>query len=253
MKAKCGLATKRRRSRCATAILAARYGSPRHGNKDDPLDELVFIVLSQMTTHHAFNRVFARVKARLPNWEGALGLGVNRFRLLIAEAGLSYVKAPRLLRLFETLRSDFGKVTLEPLRLMTDDAAEHYLTGLPGVGVKTARCVMMYSLARQVLPVDTHVWRVAKRLGLLEEDIPYPRVHAALDEVVASADRYAFHVNAISFGRELCLPRGPRCEACPLLRLCPFGRLRLESAARVRLPTSRAARPRRSARARRSR
>jgi endonuclease-3 len=202
--------------------LAAAYGSPGHDNKSDPLDELVFILLSQMTTHHSFGRVFHRLKLRYPNWDDVACLSVNRLKSIIKDAGLSNQKAPRLKAILIRLTQDFGRATLDPLRKWSSRRAESYLTALPGVGTKTAKCVLMYSLGRRVLPVDTHVWRVARRLGLVAESIPSSGVHQALEAVVAPEDRYTFHVNAIAHGRAICLPNRPRCEDCRLRRICRF-------------------------------
>lgn len=212
----------RRKAHAVALKLAAAYGSPRHGNKDDPFEELVFIVLSQVTTHHSYGRVFERLRDAVDSWDDLLAMPLRRLKALIKDAGLSGQKAPRLKAIARRLTADFGRVTLDPLREMTDEDAEEYLTSLPGVGVKSAKCVLMYALGREVLPVDTHVWRVARRLGLLPEDLPYGRVHDALEEAVAPADRYAIHVNAIVHGRRLCLPLRPRCQACSLRRTCRF-------------------------------
>jgi endonuclease III len=214
----------RRKAHHVVEILAAQYGSPRHENKDDPLDELVFIILSQMTTHHSFNRVYDRLKVAAPTWDDVATMPTRRFRALIKDAGLSALKAPRVKAILRRLVRDFGGATLAPLRAMNDREAERYLTELPGVGTKTAKCVLMYSLGRPVLPLDTHGWRLARRLGLVETSVPYEKVHDAIEAVVAPEDRYAFHVNAITHGRALCLPRAPRCKGCPVRRLCAAGR-----------------------------
>lgn len=212
----------RRRAHRAALLLAQRYGSPRHGNKADPLDELVFIVLSQMTTAPSFGRVYERLKAASGGWAHVRRMPLRRLKSLIKGAGLSHQKAPRIKAILSKVAADFGRPSLGPLRRMDDAAVERYLTALPGVGVKTAKCVMMYSLGREVLPVDTHVWRVARRLGLVGGAVPYPRVHGALEAVVAPADRYAFHVNAVSHGRTVCTALRPKCRTCPLRQICPF-------------------------------
>jgi endonuclease III len=187
------------------------------------VDELVFILLSQMTTYHSFNRVFDRLKLSVPDWESVLFMPEADLESFIHDAGLSNQKAPRIRAIFEKLRADFGAVSLDALRSMNTMAAERYLTCLPGIGVKSARCIMMYSLGLPVLPVDTHVWRVARRLGLVGEAVPYNRVHDELHHVVRPADRYSFHVNALSLGRQACIAKRPRCSACPLQHLCPTG------------------------------
>src|SRR5262249_32295623 len=129
------------RARHVVRVLEKRYGSPRLNNKDDPLDELVFILLSQMTTGPSYERVFDRLKKALQTWDRLLSTDVSEVKALIADAGLSSQKAPRLVTIARRLQEDFGAVTLAPLIDQADDAAEQYLTSLPGVGVKTAKCV----------------------------------------------------------------------------------------------------------------
>jgi endonuclease III len=211
-----------KRAHAVTDLLHAAHGSPRHDNKDDPLDELVFIILSQMTTRWSFGRVFDRLKQTFGSWDDALASDPSDFESLIRDAGLSNQKAPRILGVLQRLRADFGRVTLEPLHTFPDAEAERYLRSLPGVGIKTAKCVLMYSLGRRVLPVDTHVWRIGKRLGLVGERMPYSRVHQALEAAVAPEDRYTFHVNAVAHGRAACKAIRPLCGSCPLMTLCDY-------------------------------
>lgn len=214
----------RRKAHKVARLLHANHGSPHHDNKLDPLDELVFIVLSQMTTHWSFGRVYDRLRGGIRSWEVLLQLPLRRVKNLIKGAGLSHQKAPRILSIFRRLQADFGTLTLEPLRDLSDAKAERYLTSLPGIGRKSAKCVLMYSFGRRVLPVDTHVWRVARRLGLVDPKTPYTMVHAALEAAVAPQDRYSFHVNSISHGRALCLPKSPRCSECFLRSMCSYYR-----------------------------
>jgi endonuclease III len=179
-------------------------------------------MLSQMTTHPSFNRVYKRVKEKSGSWDDYLQVPISELEALIKDAGLSNQKGPRIKAILERVNRDFGCVSLDALYQMSDVEVEGYLTSLPGVGTKTAKCVMMYSLGRQVLPVDTHVARVARRLGLVSGNVSSSRVHDALEEVINPEDRYAFHVNAVSHGREVCLALHPRCSCCPLNDLCPF-------------------------------
>lgn len=172
-----------------------------------------------MTTGPSYERVFDRLKGELGSWNRLSVLGLVRLKALIADAGLSNQKAPRLLEIASRLKKDFGTVSLDLLHEWDNAAAEQYLTSLPGVGLKTAKCVLMYSLSRQVLPVDTHVHRVSKRLGLLP-DASNRNVHSALEDVVEPASRYAFHVNAVAHGRELCRAIAPLCSVCPLRDSC---------------------------------
>lgn len=205
-----------------SAILHATYGSPHHNNKADPLDELVFILLSQMTTSPSFERVYDRLKRIAPEWRDVRKMQLRRLRRLIKDAGLSNQKAPRIKAILDKIYQDFNEVTLEPIAKWSTRRAETYLTSLPGVQTKTAKCVLMYSLKRCVLPVDTHVRRVAIRLGLVPTETPRGLIHEELEAVVAPRLRYGFHVNAISHGRELCRALAPRCAVCPLTKSCDF-------------------------------
>lgn len=211
------------------ATLSAAFGSPDHGNKQDPLDELVFILLSQMTTHHSYRRVFERLKSKYPSWVDALRAGEDALTATIADAGLSHQKAPRIMAILGRLENDFGQPTLFPLNAMSDSKAECYLRSLPGVGIKTARCVMMYSLGRDVLPVDTHLARVAYRMGWVRIGQSAAKLHATLDSVVQPSLRFELHVNAIPLGRMFCLAKAPRCQACPVVAYCKTGAKRMKT------------------------
>ncbi len=206
----------------ATKILRSIYHSPQHNNKQDPLDEIVFIILSQMTTYRSFERVFDRLKKIAPTWEMVRRMQLKRLKRLIKDAGLSNQKAPRIRAVLNRLRNDFGRVTLEPLRQMKTSDAEAYLVSLPGVQMKSAKCVLMYSLKRKVLPIDTHVLRVARRLGLLDDLVISEKAHRRLEAIVEPSFRYAFHVNSVSHGRSICLTANPRCPLCRLKRLCDY-------------------------------
>lgn len=165
--------------------------------------------------------MFERLKAETVVWDRLIGMRLAHLKRIIGDAGLSNQKAPRLKEIARRLRQEFGCVTLTPLTNMDDHDVEAFLTSLPGVGTKTAKCVMMYALGRKVLPVDTHVWRLSKRLGLIDCSVPYNRVHRELEAVVAPELRYDFHVNALSHGREVCRAVRPSCQVCILAELCP--------------------------------
>ena len=217
-----GMVRLRDRSHQVARRLHGVYGSPRHDNKDDPLDELIFIILSQMTTHKALVRVFDSIKERYKTWEPLADMSLTKLKALIFNAGLSQNKAPRIKNILRKIRKDFVEVSLERLHEMPDAVAERYLLSLPGVGTKTAKCVMLFALDRKVLPVDTHVLRVSRRLELLGERVSEQHIHPALEQVVRPKDRYSFHVNMIAHGRTVCLAVRPRCEDCILNTICPY-------------------------------
>ena len=199
------LSTRRRRASRCVERLKTRYGSPRLNNKQEPLDELVFIVLSQMTTSPSYERVFERLKAAVPEWGILTEVSVSTVTSLIADAGLSNQRAVRLKLIADRLSRDFGEVSLAGLAGYDDETVQRYLTSLPGVGVKTAKCVMMYSMGRQVLPVDTHTGRVAVRLGLVSEGSAV-MIDRSLSAVVPADRRF-------DFPRQCCRPR-PRHVPC---------------------------------------
>jgi endonuclease III len=213
--------TLRTRASQVARRLDVEYGSPNLKNKSDPLDELIFIILSQMTTGPSYERVFDRLKAKFHSWDDLLLTWPTDLRLLIGDAGLAGQKTPRLLAIARQLKADHGVVSLSPLAGASDRRLERYLQGLPGVGLKTAKCVMMYAFGRRVLPVDTHVDRVSRRLGLIPPDITGARAHATLERTVRPALRYGFHVNALTHGRQVCRALRPVCTACVVADLCP--------------------------------
>jgi endonuclease III len=213
---------KRLQARIASCceLLAKRYANPRHGNKRDPLDELVYIILSTRTGEAVFRGIYRDLKRAFPTWDDVRGRRVAEFHRILAPGGLSSVKAYQLLGIFAALRAEFGRATLAPLRAMADDEAERFLTSLPGVGKKVAKCVLMYSLDRPVLPVDVHTHRVAVRLGLAAKRRP-DTSQDLIEAQVPPELRYGFHVNAVAHGRAICLPRRPMCGSCVLRECCP--------------------------------
>ena len=155
-----------RRIREIERRLKNAYGRPRHFNPADPLDDLIFLVLSRMTQELKYVRTYSRLRSSLSTWNEVRDAPPDELEELIHEAGLAPTKAAQIQALLAEIEAREGALGLHRLRSMADDEVEQYLTSLPGVARKTALCVMLYTLGREVLPVDTHVWRVAHRLGL---------------------------------------------------------------------------------------
>lgn len=203
--------------------LEREYGSPRHGNPTDPLDDLVYIILSTRTQDRRFGELFRAVRAKFPTWETLTPERLTDLERILAPGGLGRLKARQLLSIMVRLRADFGSTTLAPVSEMADGDAERYLTSLWGVSLKVAKCVMMYTLGRQVLPVDIHVHRVAGRLGLRVKKRP-DTSQEWIEAAVPPAQRYGFHVTAVAHGRAVCRPVGPRCEKCCVAKWCRYYR-----------------------------
>jgi endonuclease III len=197
--------------------------NPPLANRLDPLDELFFITLTTMTQYGAVD-VFDDLKNAFTTWDGLLRRGAEaNVRDVIQRCGLVNQKAPQIVAVAKRLKHDFGAVTLDSLHDMDDEEAEEYLLSLPRVGKKVARCVMMYSLRRAVLPVDAHVLRVGKRVGLLDEGLSWTKAHDAVHERVPDELRYQLHVGLVRHGREVCTHKNPKCDECVLRseQLCP--------------------------------
>ena len=213
--------------------LRAAHGTRSLGNKADPIDELVFIQLSIRTREDAYKGGYEALAALVGgDWSRLLELPEEEVVTAIVGGGMGRIKIDRLREQMWRIRDRFGAVTLEPLHRMRDDEVEDFLTSLPGVGPKAARCVMMYSLGRDVFPVDSHCRRVMDRLGYLPRGTDRKKAHDVLQPLVPSAIRRSLHINLVHHGKSLCLPRTPRCEMCPVCDLCPTGqrRVRPESA-----------------------
>ena len=213
-----------RRLRHIVAVLDDAYGRPILAPRYPPVDELVFTVLSQNTADVNTERTFAALKARFPRWELARDADAAEIEEAIARGGLAHTKAPRIKRILEALSLHGGAPDLSGLGVLSDEQATLFLTGLPGVGPKTAACVLLFSLGRPLMPVDTHVHRVAHRLGLIAETVSAEQAHPLLTAMAGADDPgqvYAAHVDLVRHGRRVCHARRPRCRECPLAGLCP--------------------------------
>ncbi len=203
--------------------LAAAYGLP--SPRPAPvLDELVRGILSQATRDANRDRAYAALRASFPSWEAVRDAGAREVAVVIRPAGLANQKARRLVETLERLTRPDGTVGLE-LGPGTDvGEAWGRLASLPGVGPKTAACVMLFALGLPVVPVDTHVLRVARRLGLAGQRESGARLQAKLGVIVPPELCLPLHLNLLRHGRLVCRARRPRCEACCLAADCPTSR-----------------------------
>ena len=196
------------------------YGTPNLGNHPDPLDELGYIILSAKTDESKYKAAFRRLRAVHPTWESVLASDTKHLGKLISPAGMGPRKAVLLQRCLGAIVSRFGRLDLSPLREMSTQQAEAALLALPGVGPKSARCVLLYSFRRPVLPVDVHTYRLAVRLGILSHRVSYQQSHTVLQEAIPQKLRRTFHVTAVAHGRKRCHARRPNCARCPVSNYC---------------------------------
>lgn len=216
------------RLRDAMRRLDAYYGRPVWSPRYEPVDELVYTVLSQNTADVNTERTYATLKTRFPDWGAVRDAPVGRVVDAISLGGLAATKGPRIQRILTAISQRTGAPDLSELATMSDREALQYLQHLPGVGPKTAACVLMFALGRPAMPVDTHVYRVAKRLELLAPGVGVERAHELLTELAGPENVYAVHVNFVAHGRRLCHARRPECVLCPLREICPSAALFLQ-------------------------
>jgi endonuclease-3 len=182
---------------------------------------LIETILSQNTSDVNSHRAFDSLKASFGSWETVASAPVECIARAIQCGGLFQIKAIRIKQVLEQIENEQGRISLDSLKSMSMAEAEDYLMRLPGVGHKTASCVLLFSLRKPSLPVDTHIFRVAKRLGLIDSKVSVEKAHGLLQEQIPPFKVYQFHVHMIEHGRRICRARQPRCNSCVLRRICP--------------------------------
>jgi endonuclease-3 len=203
------------------AVLDEEYGRVEPRPHGDATSELVLTLLSQNTSDHNSGRAFHRLLERFDSWDAVIEAPTSEVEEAIRPGGLAPTKAPRMQALLAEVRERVPGYDLEFLAELPLDEAKAWLRSLPGVGPKTAAIVLLFALGRPALPVDTHVERVAKRLGLVPPKMPVEKTHDALETLLEPHEVYAFHVDLIQHGRRTCHARAPACERCVLLERCP--------------------------------
>jgi endonuclease III len=206
-------------------ILEGAYGTPEVelGNKDDPLDEAIYIILSFQTDLARTGATWSKLRAAYPTWDSLERAPTREIAAVLREGGLHRQKARTLKRLLARVRRIVGELSLNILRSMNEEDAQRILIDLPGLSWKGARCVLLYSLNRDVFPVDGNTFRILKRTGVLRTSAVYRRrsLHDALQSALQPQRRRALHVNLVIHGQRTCLARAPRCSLCPLTAACP--------------------------------
>ena len=197
--------------------LREMYGSRRNDPHGDPVHELVLTILSQNTNDNNRDVAYRRLRDRFDGWESIRDAPTEDVIEAIRPGGLANTKGPRIQNVLAQLGDE---PNLDWLRETPREEVVAYLTSLPGVGRKTAACVMIFALDRPEVPVDTHVHRVGGRLGLFPSSISLEGAHDEMLAVTEPADAFELHMNLIAHGRAICRPR-PRCGRCALARMCP--------------------------------
>ena len=202
-------------------LLISRYGGCTWRRHDSPLAVLILTILSQNTSDVNSHRAYRSLTAAFPRWEEVAAADAGAIAAAILGGGLGDIKAGHIKAALAEIRRQRGSLELDFLSRLPLDEARDWLKRLPGVGVKTASCVLLFSLGMPALPVDTHVLRVAKRLGLLPPKASAEQAHRALEKLVPAGDVYPFHMLMIEHGRRVCRAKRPQCPRCALGKICP--------------------------------
>lgn len=208
-------------------ILERVFGVPDLDPPSDPLDMLIGVILSQATTNANSDRTYAALKKRFPTWDHALRAREKTIADTIRLGGLADQKAKVIKDLLRQLKAEHGELDLSFLHEMTAPDAAAYLSRFRGIGPKTAACTLLFACHHEIFPLDVHIFRVLRRVGLIPQKCTDLSAHEILTRIVPPGKFYSFHVNLIRLGRTLCRPREPFCERCPIVEYCDFGRTRL--------------------------
>ncbi len=206
------------------AKLVALHGVPSLGNFDDPVQEIVYILLSSKTADAQYRRTHAMLTAQFPSLQQLAEAPRAKIAKCIESGGLGNAKADRLKRIARTLITRLGSDPAARLRQMSAQEVYSFLTALPGLGPKSAFCVMMCSLNFDVFPVDVNVSRIAVRLGAVPAGLKHYEYQKRVPSLIPNGRSKELHVSMVVHGRTICLPKNPKCTSCPIRALCSFGK-----------------------------
>lgn len=207
-------------------LLTTEYGYREWRPNHDPISVLVQTILSQNTSDRNSHRAFASLTASFGSWDNVASASLSQIVDSIRAGGLAEIKAKYIKQALEEIKRRRGKLELNFLKQLTTDEARDWLMQLPGIGKKTASCVLLFSLGVPALPVDTHIFRIARRLNLLDAKTNVDKAHETLKSIVPQDSIYPFHVLLIEHGRKICKAQRPRCHRCVLQQICPsYGKL----------------------------
>lgn len=203
-------------------LLVEAYGEPEWHRRQEPVAQLINTILSQQTTSANRQQAFDRLRERFPDWEAVMNAPLDEVREAIRPAGLANQKAPRIQNALRYIQRERGELNLDFLADLPVEEARAWLTEIKGVGPKTAAILLLFTFHLPAFPVDTHVHRITKRLGLIGPKTSAAQAHKLLEEIVPEEDYYPFHINLIQHGREVCQARTPKCHICPLQACCTY-------------------------------
>ncbi len=225
----------KRKIRHINSLLVKKYGiPPRSKIPPGPVDMLIATILSQNTNDKNSYKAFHNLKDNYFNWEEVAKLTTSKIEKIIKVAGLGKQKSKAIKNVLSTLLKQKGKISLDHLKKMNDEDVLQELVSFPGVGVKTASCVLLFSLRKNFCPVDTHVHRTTNRIGIVKTSTP-DKTFIILNKNMPDGIAHQFHTNLIRLGREICKPANPNCTICPVLNICDYKDKNLENSSKYKV------------------
>jgi endonuclease-3 len=225
----------KRKIRKLSNLLEKEYGKKSLKIHGDPLSVLIGTILSQNTSDNNSHKAFANLRSKFKNWDEVRKAGAKKIADTIRSGGLADIRALRIKNILNQIHKENRNLDLSFLRRWRTDRIKSWLKRYKGVGDKTIACVLLFSLKRPAMPVDTHVLRVSKRLGLVPQNSNASKAEVLLEKQIPKNLLYEFHLNLIACGRKVCKAANPLCQDCVLVENCEFGkshshRLKLEAA-----------------------
>ena len=207
--------------------LEKSFGIPTWNGPTDPLDSLIKTILSQNTNDRNRDRSYESLRERYPTWEKVLRARTENIAKAIRVGGLANQKSLRIRAILAWLKKEYGELSLNSICDMSFDQALETFGHLKGIGIKTLAVVLMFACGRDVFPVDTHVHRICRRLGLIPMNATADKTFHMMRDRVPRGTSYSLHMNMLALGRRICHSRRPRCNECPILKHCQFGQERI--------------------------
>lgn len=210
-------------------ILERHFGNPKWQGRGNPLSSLIKTVLSQSTNDRNRDVAYEALRKRFPDWEAVMNASPPEIAAAIRPAGLSNQKSVRIKNILQWIHEHYGSLDLNFICDLDPEVITKTFMQLPGIGIKTISVVLMFACGVDVFPVDTHVHRICRRIGLVPEKTSAEKTHWLMQPLVPKGKSFSLHMNFLKLGRTICLARKPGCEECPILNQCHFGRVHLKN------------------------
>ena len=206
-----------------TRKLELAFGCPVREGTRDPLDVLIRTILSQSTNDRNRDRAYESLRRQFSTWEKVMQASVAEISAAIRVAGLFNQKGKRIKEILQWIQTNFGSFDISEICQWPPQQAIDTFCGLPGIGIKTISVVLLFACGHDVFPVDTHIHRISKRVGLIQSNTLAEKAHRILGKVVPKGKAYSLHLNLLRLGQTICLARKPLCVECPIIQVCNFG------------------------------